>query len=222
MSTLSERASEQQAEGIFLGGPPKLFEIAGRKLLITLLNEGLTPASTVLDIGCGCLRGGYWLIHFLDPGRYFGIEPNVQMLAAGIRVVLEPGLLDLKRPRFDHNAEFDFAVFQQKFDFFIARSIWSHASKQQIESMLDGFLRTSESHSVFLTSYYKATLFNKDYTGLEWVGRSHESNTPGIVYHRFRWIERACAKRKLVARELTNKICNFGDQTWILIKHAGT
>jgi hypothetical protein len=113
-------------------------------------------------------------------------------------------------------------VFQQKFDFFIAPSIWSHASKQQIESMLDGFLRTSESHSVFLTSYYKATLFNKDYTGLEWVGRSHESNTPGIVYHRFRWIERACAKRKLVARELTNKICNFGDQTWILIKHAGT
>jgi hypothetical protein len=127
-----------------------------------------------------------------------------------------------KEARFDHNAEFDFAVFQQTFDFFIARSIWSHASKEQIETMLDAFLRTSESHSVFLTSYCRATLFNKDYTGLEWVGRSHESNTPGIVYHSCQWIEGACAKRKLVARELTDKICNFGDQTWILVKHANT
>jgi hypothetical protein len=65
MKTLMERANELDAEGIFLGGPAKLFETAGRTLLITLLSEGLTPSSKVLDIGCGCLRGGYWLIHFL-------------------------------------------------------------------------------------------------------------------------------------------------------------
>ncbi|CAG0947608.1 hypothetical protein ANRL1_04330 [Anaerolineae bacterium] len=118
MKTLMERANELEARGIFLGGPLQVFETAGRKLLTVLLSEGLTPSSNVLDIGCGCLRGGYWLIHFLDEGCYFGIEPNTEMLEAGINIVLEPGLADLKRPRFDHNAEFDFAIFKEKFDFF--------------------------------------------------------------------------------------------------------
>src|SRR5262245_38683866 len=138
MDTLLDRANRLQAEGVFLGGPTQMFEAAGRNLLMTLLSEGLSPHSKVLDIGCGCLRGGYWLIHFLDEGCYFGIEPNVSMLDAGIRILLEPGLADLKKPRFDHNADFDFTVFKEKFDFLVARSIWSHASKQQIQTMLDG------------------------------------------------------------------------------------
>ena len=73
MKTFMERASRLTADGIFLGGPAELFETAGRKMLITLLSEGLTPTSKVLDIGCGCLRAGYWLIHFMDRGCYFGI-----------------------------------------------------------------------------------------------------------------------------------------------------
>ena len=64
----------------------------------------------VLDIGCGCLRGGYWLIHFLGKGCYFGIEPNKEMLEAGTRILLEPELEDLKKPKFDFNSNFDFMV----------------------------------------------------------------------------------------------------------------
>jgi hypothetical protein len=71
-----------------------------------------------LDIGCGCLRAGYWLIHFLNPRCYFGMEPNRTMLEAGIEKILEPGLIDLKRPRFDCNADFDFSIFGERFDFF--------------------------------------------------------------------------------------------------------
>ena len=165
MKTLMERANRLEAEGIFLGGPAKLFETAGRKLLITVLSEGLTPSSKVLDIGCGCLRGGYWLIHFLDKDCYFGIEPNIDMLEAGIRILLEPGLSDLKKPMFDHNTDFDFMIFKEKFDFFVARSIWTHASKQQIQTMLDGFVSTANTEGIFLTSYLKPTLFKKDYKG---------------------------------------------------------
>ena len=53
MESLIERAIRLEKEGIFLGGPAKLFKTAGRKQLTTLLSEGLTPASKVLDIGCG-------------------------------------------------------------------------------------------------------------------------------------------------------------------------
>ena len=218
MRTLTERASTLESEDIFLGGPADLFETAGRALLISLLREGLTPDSKVLDIGCGCLRGGYWLIHFLDTGCYCGIEPNVQMLEAGTRVLLEPGLADLKQPRFDHNADFDFTGFGEMFDFFVARSIWTHASKPQIQTMLDGFVQTSKEQAVFLASYLKPTLFKKDYKGTAWIGRSHESDEPGIVVHRLGWIQSECANRGLVAEEIKDKAYNFGNQTWIRIR----
>ncbi len=222
MQTLRERAIKLEADGVFLGGPAKLFSTAGRKQLITLLSQGLTPQSNVLDIGCGCLRGGYWLIHFLDKGNYFGIEPNVEMLEAGVRILLEPGLTDLKDPTFDHNTTFDFTVFGEKFDFFVARSIWTHASKQQIEAMLDGFVSTANSNGLFLTSYRRATLFKKDYMGTEWVGKSHNSNKPGMVHHRFGWIQQVCEKRQLIAEEIKEEAYNFGNQTWIKINHKPT
>lgn len=222
METLTERANRLEAEGIFLGGPARLFETAGQKSLITLLSEGLNPNCKVLDIGAGCLRGGYWLIHFLDEGCYFGIEPNAEMLEAGCRILLEPGLADLKKPRFDHNADFDFTVFGETFDFFVARSVWTHASKQQIQAMLDGFVSTSNSGGIFLTSYVKPTIFKKEYMGTEWVGRSHESTTPGIVRHSLGWIQAECAKRELIAEEIKGKAYNFGGQTWLRIKHKAT
>jgi hypothetical protein len=79
--------------------------------LVTLLQEGLQPHSKVLDVGCGCLRGGYWFIHFLNPRCYFGIEPNREMLQVGLDHILEPGLTDLAGPSFSHNDDFDLSVF---------------------------------------------------------------------------------------------------------------
>ena len=218
MNTLRERAEKLEAEGIFLGGAAKFFETAGRKMLITLLNEGLTPSSKVLDVGCGCLRCGYWLIHILDQGCYFGIEPNAKMLDAGLRLLLEPGLAELKKPSFDHNADFDFTVFQQAFDVFVARSVWTHAAKPQIQKMLDGFLSTASPRGLFLTSYVRPSLIRRDYQGTGWIGRSHESDVPGTVRHKRSWIRAECAKRHLDVKEIKGKAYNFSNQTWLCIK----
>lgn len=223
---LEQARNRLQTEGVFLGGPPHLFELAGRRLLITLLNEGLNPDSKVLDVGCGCLRGGYWLIHFLDANCYFGIEPNRDMLAAGINTLLEPGLMDSKKPKFDNNASFDFSVFSERFDFFVARSIWTHASKDQIGIMLDGFARYSKPGGAFITSYVEPSLSRLirrrpralDYKGEEWVGRSHESNESGIVRHRLSWIRWECRRRDLSVEEIKGKAYNFGGQRWLRIK----
>ena len=219
MEMLIDRAKKLQEENIFLGGPLGLFEIAGRKQLITLLSEGLHPNSKVLDLGCGCLRGGYWLIHFLAPDCYFGIEPNRKMLDAGIRILLEPEHIDIKKPKFDGNANFDFSIFGVTFDFLVARSIWTHASKYQIKRMLDGFVSYSNVESVFLTSYLRSSLLKRDdYKGRNWVGRSHESDKPGVVRHDLSWIRKECADRGLVADEIRDKAFNFGNQTWLRIK----
>ena len=150
--SLQEIGQILHSEGIFTGGPPDYFETAGRLQLATLLREGIYPDSKVLDVGCGCLRGGYWMIHFLGRGCYFGIEPAVFMLNKGIQHVLEPEVFREKQPRFDNNDRFDFSVFGEKFDVVLARSIWTHTSKKQIQIMLDSFAANSSPNAFFLAS----------------------------------------------------------------------
>ena len=58
----------------------------------------------------------------------------------GINAFLDSETLAAKRPRFGTNPHFDTSVFGEKFDFFLAYSIWTHASKGQIQAMLDSFV----------------------------------------------------------------------------------
>src|SRR5213082_1830019 len=68
-----QRKFEALARDQFFGVPVKDFAFAGREQLAYLMDAGLKQDSQVLDIGCGVLRAGYWLIHYLDPGCYCGI-----------------------------------------------------------------------------------------------------------------------------------------------------
>src|SRR5260370_4441623 len=74
-SRAQARAEEMISCHGFLGVPVETFAEAGRRQLEALLEEGLRPESRVLDIGCGCLRAAYWLIHYLHPRCYCGIAP---------------------------------------------------------------------------------------------------------------------------------------------------
>jgi hypothetical protein len=94
---------------------------------------GLTFSSRVLDVGCGVLRGGRWIIPLLDAEHYCGIEPQEHLIERGLREFVDPAVVELKRPRFDHNDRFDFSPFGVRFTHFMARSVWTHASKPQVE-----------------------------------------------------------------------------------------
>jgi hypothetical protein len=139
MSQVQTRATEMMAQHGFLGVPVETFEDAGRRQFIALLSEGLCPESRVLDIGCGCLRTAYWLIRFLDPGCYHGIEPARCRVEYGLQHLFTPELVTAKQPRFDFNPHFDSSVFAAKFNYFLAGSIWTHASKWQVEATLESF-----------------------------------------------------------------------------------
>jgi SAM-dependent methyltransferase len=216
--TLQQKA-EQLSQRVFLGGPVQEFEIVGRLQLITLLRLGIYPHSKVLDIGCGCLRGGYWLIHLLNEGCYCGIEPNREMLEAGLEHLLEKDTLEAKKPRFDHNTRFDASVFGEQFDFFLARSVWTHAAKGHIRTMLDNFQRYATPRGVFLTSYLPAGWFKRpDYQGDSWVGRSHDSNSAGVVYHSWAWIQKECRQRDLDVAEIKEDAYR---QIWLQITKGG-
>jgi hypothetical protein len=211
-----QRKAEILSENTFLGFPSADFEKAGREQLSYLLLAGLNPDSRLVDVGCGVLRAGYWLIHFLDSGCYFGIEPHTGRLEMGVNIILEPEVLEAKRPQFDTNPHFDTSVFGEKFDFFLAYSIWTHASKRQIQTMLDSFLRDSTEGGIFLTSYLPASWENPDYMGDGWNGTSHESDVPGCIYHSGGWIKTECDRRGLAVLELgRDRYCG---QSWLEIE----
>lgn len=218
--SLEERARRLESQGVHLGCPARLFVEGGRRQLMLLLDEGLEPDSKVLDIGCGSLRAGYWLIHFLDPGRYFGIEPDPAMLAGGLNRILEPGLAAEKKPRFDGNAELDFSPFGEKFSFFLARSVWTHAPKSAILRMLDGFVEHAAPNAVFLASFLPASRLRRDdYLGEGWIfEKSAPPGVCGMLRHSFAWIASACSQRGLDVRKVADRTFAFGGQVWLRIR----
>lgn len=206
------------AEG-FLGVPVETFETAGRDQLIELLKHGLRPESKLLDFGCGCLRIAAWVIAFLDPDCYFGVEPARKRVELGLRYIVPEEVVRYKRPRFDYNHRFDSAVFGERFDFFLARSIWTHASKGQIKATLDSFVRDAKEGATFLTSYLPAESAEEDYLGDSWVGTSHECDVPGVIRHRLSWLVEQCDDRGLDVEELSGLDCD--SQLWLRITRRG-
>lgn len=198
-SWFQEAGRQIHTRGIFIGCPLGVFEYTSKDPFCLALMEGLNPNSAVLEVGCGCLRVGSWFIRYLLPGNYCGIEPNARMVEAGRELILSQMGAD-RRPRFSSNDTFDFGVFGTTFDFVLAFSIWSHASKCQISTMLDQFKKTANSGAKFITSWHPAREGLPDYQGTSWIGRSHQSDQPGTVAHDRGWIKEAASSRGLGLR----------------------
>jgi len=199
----------------FLGGPG--FTKMGPHVLSVLRRHGLVDTSRVLEVGFGVGRVGRSIINFLAPDRFCGIEPNAQMLAAGVSRLVGRDRLRAKRPRFHLTPDGRFEVFGGRFDFVYSRSVWTHMSKRQIEAYLDGFLRVAHDDTVLLTTFFEAPC-GSDYEGDAWVGNSHESEGAGITRHCLPWIEKTCADRGLAAASLGPGL----GQTWLRIMNAST
>jgi hypothetical protein len=216
MTSVQARGEIMMARHGFLGVPAATFEEGGRTHFIRLLQAGLQPDSSLLDIGCGCLRVGYWLVKFLDIDRYCGLEPAWQRVEFGLQCLFEVDEVKAKRPTFDFNPRFDMSVFGRQFDFFLAASIWSHASKAQIGTMLDNFVRTATPGAVLLASYVPATTAAEDYQGDRWV--NHESGATAVIRHSRGWLQDACLRSGLVVDELPGIDCD--GQTWLTVRRS--
>jgi len=110
----------------------------------------------------------------------------------------------------------DLTVFGETFDFVMADSIWTHAAKSQIETMLDSLLRVSHEKTVLLASYLPASLgLGPDYLGSTWVGTCHESDIVGVIRHDPDWIFHQCHRRGLAVQETRD--LTLDHQSWLKI-----
>lgn len=90
-----------------------------------LRSRGLKPEHRLLDIGCGSLRGGVHFVKYLQPGNYFGVDINQQLLDGGQRE-LEQLNLTHKQPRLTQMGDFNFQSLNQEFDYALAQSVFTH------------------------------------------------------------------------------------------------
>ena len=112
-----------------------LWEVIGPLQFRFLLDEGLQPHHTLLDIGCGCLRGGVHYVGYLADGHYYGIEAACWLLEAGRDELARAGLGD-RRVHLLCRDDFDCSSFGTTFDFAIAQSLFTHLPWNSIQRCL--------------------------------------------------------------------------------------
>jgi SAM-dependent methyltransferase len=101
-----------------------------------LRDHGLQPGQTLLDLGCGTLRGGIPIIEYLEPERYTGIEARPEVLVDARAELREHGLED-KRPSLVANGDLATFDLERRFDVIWAFAVLIHMSDDVLDGALD-------------------------------------------------------------------------------------
>jgi hypothetical protein len=159
-------------------GPAENYDIAAAMQFNLLTFLGLRDNHYLLDVGCGSLRAGRLFIPYLQPSRYFGMEPEQWLIDEGIQKEIGQDLIRIKQPKFSNDPDFTLTVFRQQFDFILAQSIFSHTSQTQMKRCLSEAKKSMQPSAMFAATYFKG---DANYTGEEWVYPGHTSFRPDIM-----------------------------------------
>ncbi len=118
-------------------GPPAEYDFMGATQFRLATALGLREEHYLLDLGCGSLRAGKFMVQYLLPGRYFGIEPNAWLWQSAINNEIGQDIFNIKKPTFSAVESFDANVFGITFDFIVAQSIFSHTGVSLLKSALE-------------------------------------------------------------------------------------
>ena len=131
-----DRAVTQGRHREIIGG---MWDEVGSLQIDYLRSRGLRRDMKVLDLGCGCLRGGVKMISWLDAGNYYGVDLVQSLLDCGYDIELRDAGLQHRLPRGNLmcNADFDATGFGTAFDVVIAQSVFTHLPLNDLHLALD-------------------------------------------------------------------------------------
>lgn len=142
----------------------------GRRQYHYLVSQGLRRGNIFLDIACGSLRLGQYLIPFLDTGHYFGFEPERALIDAGLEHEILYDLAEIKKPVFGGNYDFNFA-FIDRFDMALAQSLFTHLTLADIGRCFAGLAPVSAPDSRFFFTFFEGDGANNP------IGPSHANKS---------------------------------------------
>lgn len=178
-------------------GPAERWDIQAAAQFTLLVSMGLRCQHRLLDIGCGSLRAGRVFIPYLEPERYFGIEPEEWLLEDGKRLHVGAELLANRRPRFiTGDRTFPADAFGVDFHYAMAQSIFTHASPSEIAQCLNRTYAALRPGGVLTATY---TLGTQDSTREGWL-------YPGGVSYTSGFMQRAAARAGFTYTEREEKV----------------
>jgi cyclopropane fatty-acyl-phospholipid synthase-like methyltransferase len=138
-------------------GWPHLYEASNQHQFDVAIEQGLEPEHTLLDVGAGCLGAGRLFIKYLDEGNYWAIEPNEWLIRAA----------DVRRSLFRYYTFDDFKLtrLKKKFDFILAHSMFTHADRAMIRTILAQARLSLKKMGVFAASFYDQRHGNSEHEG---------------------------------------------------------
>lgn len=195
-------------------GPENLYDEMGGLQFTILFELGLREDHTLLDIGCGSLRAGRLFIPYLNKGMYYGVEPNQSLLQDGFLHELGTGTASIvKSPIFNHNSDFYFKFHGRSpksgFDYLLAQSIFTHATRSQIQTCMKNAAEVMHKWSIFVATYFNATNGDGADDPKEWT-------YPQVVKYPYLFMKDTANDAGL-SLEILDKHHPVG-QTWILLR----
>ena len=154
---VSSRSSQREPAGAkgpreYVGG---LWHEMGELQFKFLIEHGLLPEHTLLDIACGSLRLGCRIIPYLNPGNYLGIDINEDLIEHGRTVELGHTLCAIKRPEFVVSGLFEFEKFSKKPDIAIAQSLFTHLIESDIARCLENLFAHRKDNTVLYATFFE-------------------------------------------------------------------
>lgn len=147
-------------------GPPEDYDLIAAMVFNLLTSAGLRQHHRLLDVGCGSLRIGRLLIPYLNPGNYFGVEPNPWLVQDGVLNEVGEDQIRIKRPTFSHQTSL--VEFSQRLDldYAFAQSIFSHCGLPLIRDWLVELAQHLRDTGAFFATFLAA---ESDFSGDGWV-----------------------------------------------------
>lgn len=150
-------------------GPPSQYDVMGATQFSLLTFLGMREGHRVLDFGCGSLRAGRFLIPFLLPTNYYGLEPNKWLIEDSIAKHIGNDQILLKKPNFFHNDDFTIDNIEAEFDFIVAQSIFSHTGSDLVGKVLASFGRKLAKDGLVVATFIHSAAGQPDFDGAGWI-----------------------------------------------------
>ena|SRR5208283_1773600 len=149
---LTDRQIRKNEHRQAVGG---LWEEIGTHQLNFLKQQGLKGDHLLIDVGCGCLRGGIPCIRYLEAGNYFGLDINASLVKAGLMEIEREGLTE-KRPNLLVNDKFEFSRFARTFNYAIALSVFTHLPMNHVIRCLIEIRKVLTPGGQFFATFFEA------------------------------------------------------------------
>lgn len=179
----------------------------GTDAMQVLKDQGLLPQHRLLDFGCGPLRVGRWLIDYLKPNHYFGIEPNLWLVEMARLEEVRPRDWKMRRPIFDDNGDFNFNPFGRRFDYVLIADLLMHAADHQISTMLESASQVLKPEGICIADMLVGPCWLRE----EWL-------YPGVGNHEVACLQKAESKAGLRCTEVGSTQRKYNEVTWFRIE----